>query len=353
MRLPTKTQTSRRALQILVLLLMVVTPILARYGNYLSARQLDKMVERFDGSFQGKALVWTDGTLRLLAPDKHYGEDVVRRDRKRVLEAAASLKGSTWSFELFGLSLTDPLAVLESALTSKALPWVLLSGALIPLIFTILLGRIFCSWICPIGFLLELSGKLRAVLRFLEIRPGRIRLWPGDKFLILGLGLATAVFFGLPFLGYLYPPALLGREIHNGVTVMFDRAEEGLLGFSAAGLTLASWFLLGIGIVEILFGPRLWCRALCPGGAVYAALGKFRLIRVKRNADLCTDCAECIPVCEMGLNPMRDHTGIECDNCGVCISHCPDGALRYEFSLSDEPRRSSAGNAPLCRKEAV
>ena len=39
-------------------------------------------------------------------------------------------------------------------------------------------------------------------------------------------------------------------------------------GFSAAGLTMASWFLLGIALMELGFGPRIWCRSLCPGGAV-------------------------------------------------------------------------------------
>ncbi|MCP5115425.1 MAG: hypothetical protein GY953_31745, partial [bacterium] len=69
--------------------------------------------------------------------------------------------------------------------------------------------------------------------------------------------------------GYLYPPAMLGREAHNGITVFFDRAETGFLGFTAAGLTVASWLLLALVLAEIAFGARFWCRSLCPGGAVY------------------------------------------------------------------------------------
>lgn len=339
MKLPTRLQTSRRAVQLFVLALTIAVPVLARYANYLSARQLDKVIQRFEGSPQGAALRATDRLLLAVSGAEREGQELRGEDREAVLVASRSARGSTWSLELFGLTLTDPLAALESAAASRTFRYVLLVGVAIPLLGTILLGRVFCGWICPVGFLLELSGKLRGVLRFLELKPGRVRLWPGDKYLVLGLGLAASFVIGLPVLGYLYPPALLGREVHNGVTVMFDRAEEGLLGFSAAGLSIASWFLIGIALVELAFGPRLWCRALCPGGAVYAALGRFRLIRVRRNASRCTECGECVLACEMGLSPMTDRTGIECDNCGACVASCPDDALGFVLSTRDRKER--------------
>lgn len=342
MKLLKPLQLSRRTVQFLVLALIVMTPVLARYGNYLSARQLDQVMKRFDDSIQGASLSYTDQAIRgLVAPDIERGENH-RRDEKQALVAARSLKGTVWSFELFGVSLTDPLAALESVAATKSLRWVLILGILIPVGLSIILGRFFCSWICPVGLGLELSGKLRGLLRFLEIQPGRTRLWYGNKYLLLVLGLSLTLILGLPFLGYLYPPALMGRELHNGVTVMFDRAEDGLLGFSAAGLTLASWFLLSIAVIEVLFGARLWCRSLCPGGAVYSLLGRFRLLRVVRDSAHCTMCGECVVACDMGLNPMIDKTGMECDNCGLCIASCNDDALHMRFATKDVTSSSEA-----------
>jgi len=324
-------QISRRGVQILFVVLTVLTPVLARYANYLSARQLDKVMERMEGSPQGATLVYTDRTIRAsVAPDVPRGEGTAR-DRDSALAAARSLKGSTWSFELFGVSLTDPLAVLESALASRTARWVLFAGVLIPIALALLFGRVFCSWICPVGLGLEITGKLRKVLRFLEIKPGKARLWYGNKYVILGIGLAITFAFGVPFLGYIYPPAMLGREVHNGITVFFDRAEDGMMGFTAAGLTLASWLLLAIVLAEIAFSARFWCRSLCPGGAVYNLLGMARLVRVAQEGEKCTKCGDCIVVCEMGLNPMNDKLGMECDNCGECISHCPDDALGFHL----------------------
>jgi ferredoxin-type protein NapH len=327
-------QISRRSLQVLVLFLTVLTPLLARYTNYLSARELDKVGARFEGSLQGAALAATDATLALATGVQRPAGERRKAEVDRLQVAARSVRGSTWSLELFGVTLTDPLAALESIAASRSLRWVLIAGVLLPVLGTLLLGRVFCSWICPAGFLLELSGKLRRVLRLLEIKPGKVRLWHGNKFVILALGLALSFVLGLPLLGYLYPPALIGREAHNGITVLFDRAEEGLLGFSAAGLSVASWFLLGIALVELGFGPRLWCRALCPGGAVYTLLGHRRVVNVERMPENCTKCGECVLACEMGLSPMADEIGGECDNCGKCVAECPDDALHYRLGRS-------------------
>jgi ferredoxin-type protein NapH len=338
---PTPLQVTRRSLQMLVVALTLFTPILARYANYTSARQLDRAIERTQGSLQGGLLATTDSALRAAVGIDGPTGEIRAEERERLLLAARGMRGSTWSFELFGITLTDPLAVLESILASRSVKWVLIAGLLIPLLGTLLLGRVFCSWICPAGFLLEVTGKLRKLARWLELKPGNAKLWAGNKYVLLALGLALSFVIGLPVLGYAYPPALIAREAHNGLTLMFDRAEDGLLGFSAAGLTLASWFLLAICAVELAFGSRLWCRSLCPGGALYALLGARRLVRVEREPDNCTHCGECVVACEMGLSPMTDFTGSECDNCGKCVAHCGDDALHFRRArFAGGPRKA-------------
>ena len=326
---PKPLQITRRSVQILVVALTLLTPILARYANYTSARQLDRAVARYEGFLQGGLLAATDTALRTAVGIDGPTDESRAQERDRLLLAARSVRGSTWSFELFGVTLTDPLAVLESILASRSVKWVLIAGVLIPLLGTLLLGRVFCSWICPAGFLLEINGQLRKLARWLELKPASAKLWPGNKYVLLGLGLALSFVIGLPVLGYAYPPALIAREAHNGLTLIFDRAEDGLLGFSAAGLTLASWFLLAICAFELTFGSRLWCRSLCPGGALYALLGARRLVRVEREPDNCTHCGGCVVACEMGLSPMTDFTGSECDNCGKCVANCGDDALHF------------------------
>ena len=329
MKRPRGLQVTRRGVQLLFLVLVLVTPVLARYANRLSTGQLDHLLEEQAGSAQARALESADWLVRgTLAPDIVV-EGQPRRDAEGAVAAASAVRGTSWAFEVFGLRFTDPLGAVESALASRSLRGVLLWGLALPLLLSIFFGRVFCSWICPVGTLLEWTDGLRRRLRKLDMRPGRVKLWSGDKYLVLAVGLGLSFAIGLPLLGSFYPPALLGREVQSGWAVFFDRGDAGLTGLTAAGLSLAAWFLILIVLVEVALAPRLWCRALCPGGALYALLGAGRLVRLRRTASTCTDCGDCNVHCGMGLDPMRDRTGIDCDNCGVCIAHCPEGSLEF------------------------
>jgi ferredoxin-type protein NapH len=122
--------------------------------------------------------------------------------------------------------------------------------------------------------------------------------------------------------------------------------------FGAAGvisLTGVSLFLFVLLMVEILLSPRMWCRSLCPGGALYAVLGARRVFRVKNDFAACTQCAACIKACPMGLNPMSDALGIECDNCLACLPSCQPDALHIKAGLfpsaesADSAKRSQTG----------
>ncbi|MEK7865869.1 MAG: 4Fe-4S binding protein [Planctomycetota bacterium] len=336
----------RRIVQIAVLASLLAMPLIARYAHYLTARQLDRVVERWDGAAQGKALEATDRAMRAGIPDGESGIPT-RRPRKEVLKRTEGFYGSPWSGRYFGVDFTDLLAGLESLTAARNAAMVLFVGLLIPLVGTVLLGRVFCSWICPMGLLFELGQKLRRVLGFLEVHPGNVRLWHGNKYVLLVVGLVLGAIGGIPLLHYIYPPAILGRESHTFVMTLFDRAEAGSFGFALVGLSGAAVFLVALMLFEVAIAPRAWCASLCPGGAVYALLGRFRAVRVRRRADACTLCAKCDIACPMALHPMTDRTGMECDNCGICRDVCPEKCLKYHVSFT------SAAIEPKATKPAT
>lgn len=332
-----KVQILRRIVQLSALVVFIAVPVAARYGNYLAARELDKNMTKWDGSVQGEALHLTDIALRSLPGGEKERVGEMVRDRTAALSRIQSLRGGPWSLQFGSLSMTDPLAAAESVAAHKTVVKVLLIGVLIPLVITLLLGRVFCSWVCPMGLLLEMTDTLRGMMRFLEIRPRDVHVSRMLKYLVLSVGLVMAALFSLPILGYIYPPAIIGREIHDFVFGLFDRAELGEPGFWAGGLTWMSLILVGIALVEITVSRRWWCRYMCPGGGLYSLIGAFRPFRIKLTASNCTKCGECVKACPMGLLPMQDKMGVECDNCGVCISHCNDDALGYGLGLPRKP----------------
>lgn len=325
-------QVARRGVQVLALAFLLLAPAAARYSSYLASGKLDARLDQWRGRSQGAVLAAFDAVLRAIPGGEEERRGALVRDRDRCLDRARALRGGPWSAQVGPLSMTDPLAAAESIAASRSLLWVLLASAALPLLLTVVLGRVFCSWVCPVGFLLELTDKLRRALRFLRITPAHLRFSRAVKYALLLAGLLMTALLSLPLLGTIYPPAVLGREAHGFVFAYFDAAEHDGPGFGLTGLSVMSGFLLAIALFEIAFSRRWWCRVMCPGGAAYSLLGALRLVRVRRRAASCTSCGDCNAHCPMGLAPMNDLMGVECDSCGVCISVCGDDALHYRIT---------------------
>ncbi len=316
-RAPHKLQIARRTVQILALVVALTIPIVSRYANYISARELDKNLARFEGTAQGRALALLDTTFRAMPDGETERVGRIIRNRDVILARTQGFGGGPWSGQIAGVSMTDPLAAAEAIVAHKRLPWVLVVSLVVPILGTLLLGRVFCSWICPMGFLFDLGDKLRSLAGLLELRPLNIRFPRWTMYALLGAGLGLAFLSAEPVLSYVYPPAMFTREAHGFVFANFDRAEEGSLGLNFGGLTSISIILGGIMLFEAAISRRWWCRYVCPGGALYSLIGAARPVRVRLVEDRCTKCALCVPVCPMGLNPMHNEMGMACDCCGV------------------------------------
>lgn len=225
--------------------------------------------------------------------------------------------------------MTDPLAALEMAAASKDVHWPLVASIATPLALTLLFGKVFCSWICPGYLLFEVTGKLRKLLRIAEIEPGNLRFSHSNKYIFLVVGLLLTLVLSAPLFSLIYPPAVISRALQAWV-----------FGTSLTGMLI----LLGVIVAfELFVSPRWWCRTICPGGALYGVLGWARPLRVRLRKELCTGCMDCIPVCEAGINPITQSSSIKCDNCGVCIKHCGDGALYYTIRSDCQKRLVPGG----------
>ena len=235
------------------------------------------------------------------------------------------LKGATWSGTLFGLKLSDPLAVVGQISAGKTIYTPFLITALIPIIFTIIFGRFFCGWICPATFIYELNDNLGAWLRKSGLPVSRHKLDFRIKYLVLVVGIVFSMLTGVIMFAAMYPPAILGREIYYAIA---------LNGFGAGMV----FFLLTM-LFDLMVTRRGFCRYVCPGGALYSLLGRYRLFRIKRDVVQCNDCAKCNVVCQFGLDPLRDNFSQECNNCTACIAVCPTDALSFTINIHDLPNQ--------------
>lgn len=293
----------RWAMLSLVMLLLVLLPFLHLYQSYAAAHAYDLLSP-------GEKLIY-DSMETITQPFINDPENDLN-----------SFKGTTWSGKLFGLPLSDPLALLGQITASKSIYWPFVVTALIPILFSILLGRFFCGWICPATFIYELNDNLGTLLRRSGLPISHRKLDRRIKYVVLGIGIIISMLSGAVAFAAIYPPAIIGREVYYAIAV----------GGFGAGMV---FFILTL-LFDLLVARRGFCRYVCPGGALYSLLGRFRPIRIQRKVQTCNDCAKCNTVCQFGLDPLHDDFGQECNNCSACIAVCPTDALRFEVITHDK-----------------
>lgn len=230
-------------------------------------------------------------------------------------------KGTTWTGTLFGLKLSDPLAVMANSSTTLSVHWPLLLAASTPIMLTVILGRFFCGWICPATFIYELNDNIGTWLHKAGFSTGQRRFDLRLKYMVLLLGVLISAFAGTALFSNIYPPAIIGREIYYAIAMG---------GFGIGTL----FFLLTLGF-DLFVARRGFCRYVCPGGALYSILGRYRLLRIKREVAQCNDCAKCNTACQFGLDPMRDDFGQECNSCTACMAVCPTDTLQFTVNMHD------------------
>ncbi|WJW74804.1 4Fe-4S binding protein [Thiohalobacter sp. IOR34] len=291
---------------VVVFSMLILLPFLHVYQSYLAAHAYD-----------------------LLAPSEKRLYDIMEALTSPFLsdpvEQLDAIKGNTWSGTLWGLQLSDPLAVLGQFAAGLGVYTPFLLTALIPVLFTLVLGRFFCGWICPATLLYELNTTLATWLQRAGIRTGKRRFDRRIKYLVLAIGLLLSALSGAVLVAAIYPPAIIGRELYYAIA---------LGGFGSGTL-----FFVGTLLFDLLVARRGFCRYLCPGGALYSLLGRYRLLRIRRIVEKCNDCAKCNAVCEFGLDPLRDHFGQECNNCTACIAICPTDAMTFTLRFRDYPEQ--------------
>ncbi len=233
----------------------------------------------------------------------------------------------------------DPLVAISTAITThtvyKGLIW-----SLILLVPTLLLGRIFCNWICPYGILHHFFGwvfNTRGVKQ--RVESNRYRKLYAFKYYVLIFMLVAAVFSTLQ-IGLLDPICLLHRSFTAAILPAMNMPEAVQKGFgpwSGAGAPKYhqwGWFIGGIIVFFISMNfviPRFFCRVVCPLGALLGVFSRFALWRIERSTTKCIDCDLCLASCEGASDPHTQLRKSECFVCFNCIEDCPTGALSFAF----------------------
>ena len=217
-----------------------------------------------------------------------------------------------------------PLGALQNAFSSsnKTVPYYMFG---ILMLYGIIFGRWICGWLCPFGLLQELLHKIKTP-KLKKNRATRVLSFFKYVLLVVFVLILPLIYmtkdFPLPaFCKYICPAGTVG----GALGLLINPNNEGM--FAMLGPLFTWKFVLAISIVVAsVFIYRIFCRFLCPLGAIYGFFNKFSLLGIKLEKSKCINCGKCISVCEMDIHHVGDH---ECISCGKCVGVCPTKAIRY------------------------
>jgi uncharacterized protein with FMN-binding domain len=184
------------------------------------------------------------------------------------------------------------------------------------LVVTAIMGRFFCGFLCAFGtmgdFFWFVGGKLN--LRRPKISGRADRMLKGLKYVLL-VGIIVLVWtFGFSILsGTQNPWTVFGMYATY-------KGWSDLSALVSVGAALLLLIILGSVYIE-----RFFCRYLCPLGAIFAVVSKFRLFRIRKPGAYCGACRACTKKCSMGipLYHVDVVTSSECIDCMNCVNVCP------------------------------
>ncbi len=251
----------------------------------------------------------------------------------------------------------DPLVAGAAVIAGRALVS-LVWPALIVVALTLLIGRFFCGWFCPLGSTLDFFS---ATIFRKSKTEGRVpQSWSRAKYLIL-IFLAVTSAFTLQFVFMFDPISIMIRSFTAGVYPAVNLAintlfavlygtpadivsepvyailKDHFLAFEQPHFVMSALIgLLFVGIVAMEhFQKRFWCRNLCPLGALLGLIGRFGLVRRRVSEPDCISCGLCEERCRMGAIS-GDYVGTnrsECIGCMDCRALCPEKAITFSGSV--------------------
>ena len=222
-----------------------------------------------------------------------------------------ALMGSLYSLAVGPVWITDPLGGFQVIIATLSASSILLLSMLIPVAIALVLGRVFCSYMCPQNTLSELfdyiSEKMK-LRRVISLTP-----WAAPRYAIMIILLILTPLFGFPVANLISAPGIISVQISKYIYEGTVGLEIGLIGV--------------IVLFEMFLVRRAWCNYICPVGSFLGIFRFKKTMKVVYSEDaehLCGKCLECVKACQLGLNPIEGKIYPLCHNCGDCIVVCEE-----------------------------
>ncbi len=186
------------------------------------------------------------------------------------------------------------------------------------LTISIVFGKSFCSWVCPIGILSEYIGEFGAKIekKFFgkELKLPKILDYPlrSLKYLIM-------IFFVYSVF------AMSADDLKSFLDSPYNILVDVKMYYFFADISLFSIKVLTALFILSIVIRNFWCRYLCPYGALLGIFSLLSIFKIKRNTDTCIDCGLCATACphHIKVDKVKTVVSDECTSCLQCLDACP------------------------------
>ena len=202
-------------------------------------------------------------------------------------------------------------------------------------VVSVLVGRAFCGWACPMGSLQDLispvSDKVTKRFRVPRIWDGRFLKYGTLIFVLIAAWIFRTKAFCL-----FEPGGMITATIPTlGVSLI--TGERWVAG---KYLEIKIIYTL-VFFVTVFMITRAWCRFLCPYGALVAPFNRISLLHLRQNEEKCIHCGLCTRTCPMKIDAEHEQRSNECILCGRCVEVCPVSCL--ELKVAGKTLTTGAG----------
>ena len=244
------------------------------------------------------------------------------------------------------------------------------TGCLFILLLTLLFGRVYCSFFCPLGTLQDfMTGIQTRWVRKKRLRFMRPQPWV--QYTLLTVAVIPLFFGNLFFLNLLDPFSFAGKIFTNLVRPVFYGANNilvwGLKLFNnysvypvemkyvaLPSLLFATALFAGI-LLLAFFKGRWYCNSVCPVGTLLGFLSRFSMFRIRIAESDCTSCGMCVRSCKAGCIEVKtknvDFT--RCVACYNCFRSCEAGGFSYAFAWKTRIRNEDPSRRTFLKQTAA
>lgn len=183
------------------------------------------------------------------------------------------------------------------------------------ILVSLVFGKSFCSWLCPVGFLSELIGDFGKKIFRKNLKLPKLLDYPlrSLKYLMLG--------FLFYFVFFLMSTTALQAFLDSPYNLVADIK----MYYFFADVSRFSLIAIGILFLLSIVLRGFWCRYLCPYGALLGIASLLSPNKIKRNPVSCIDCGLCSKACPSFIKVDKVKTVVsdECTSCLNCVDVCP------------------------------